>query len=171
MSNKYRQHVVVLPEDDANRQVVNGFVSSPGIIPGRIKVLRSEGGWMKVVESFREDGGRHNYLRNHKDGVFILVIDFDGDEDRLHWALDRIPADVRDRVFIVGARTDPEDLKRSLRQLMACGGSYEEIGRALAEDCRAGTRDVWDQPDLACNRSELDRMAATVRPCLFGVGL
>ena len=134
----------------------------------RIQVLTPCGGWRRVLESLDRDHLAD--LRRYSERRVVLVIDFDGDESRLGWALSQIPGDVRDRVFIIGARTEPEDLKRSLRQAMPDCGSYEKIGSALADDCRADTRAVWDQPDLACNRFELDRMAATVRPCLFGTG-
>jgi hypothetical protein len=31
-ANKYKPHVVVLPEDDANRQLANGFLTHP-VVP------------------------------------------------------------------------------------------------------------------------------------------
>jgi hypothetical protein len=162
MRNRYRPHVLVLPEDDANRQIANGFITFSGIDPGRIQVLPPLGGWTKVLEALKRD--QLADLQRFAKRMLVLLIDFDGDAGRLGEAISRIPADVQDRVFILGARTEPEGLKQALP---GCH-SYEAIGRALAEDCQANTRKAWVQPDLECNLAELDRMNATVRACLFG---
>jgi len=42
--NKYQQHVLVLPEDDANRQLEIGFLLDPLLIDRRIDVLEVAGG-------------------------------------------------------------------------------------------------------------------------------
>ena len=103
-------------------------------------------------------------LREFPQRMLVLVIDFDKQVNRLDEAKARIPADVQDRVFIIGARDDPE----GLRQTLPGRPSFESIGKALAEDCRANTRTIWGTTDLVCNSNELDRMTATVRRCLFG---
>lgn len=58
----------------------------------------------------------------------ILLIDFDGDPERLTCAQSYIPENLKKRVFIVGVWTEPEDLKAAL-------GSYENIGLSIAKDC------------------------------------
>ena len=40
--NRYRPHIMILPEDDANRQLANGFVSHAFIAPRSVQVLPSE---------------------------------------------------------------------------------------------------------------------------------
>jgi hypothetical protein len=55
VSNKHKPHVIVLPEDDANRQIANGFLLDPSIKPRNIQVLNPAGGWGKVLDSFLED--------------------------------------------------------------------------------------------------------------------
>jgi hypothetical protein len=53
----------------------------------------------------------------------VLLIDFDRDEGRAEYAKRRIPERLSDRVFVLGALTDPEALKR------AGLGSYESSVR------------------------------------------
>ena len=160
-TNKYKPHIWVLPEDDANRQIANGFVLDPNVDPNCIQVLPPCGGWIKVLESLREDHTRDLLLYPLR--MLVLVIDFDGDADRLDAVKSQIPPEVLDRVFIIGAQDEPEKLKRMIPRCH----SYESIGRALARDCHANTRTIWGQPGLACNSTELDRMNAEVRSCLF----
>jgi len=51
--NHYLPHVLVLPEDDANRQIANGFQLD--ISSRQIQVLPEAGGWIRVLECFTED--------------------------------------------------------------------------------------------------------------------
>lgn len=44
MSNKHKPHVIVLPEDDANRQIANGFLLDPSIKQGEPEPLRKQCG-------------------------------------------------------------------------------------------------------------------------------
>ena len=62
---------------------------------------------------------------------------------------------------MIGTITEPEDLKR------ADLGSYEEIGKRMAEDCRDGTEKVWGHRLLEHNASELNRLRQQVQPILF----
>ena len=92
--------------------------------------------------------------------LMVLLIDFDGKEDRLAKAKEAIPDHLQDRVFILGAWTEPEALKPDL-------GSYETIGRAMAKDCREGTDTTWDHDLLRHNSAEIGRLRERVRPILF----
>jgi hypothetical protein len=91
----------------------------------------------------------------------VLLIDFDGDRERLTKAKAEIPEHLIDRVFILGTVTKPEALKQ------ANLGSYEEIGSAMAKDCREETESIWGHELLQHNASELDRLREHVRPILF----
>jgi hypothetical protein len=93
----------------------------------------------------------------------VLLIDFDGHEDRLAYAMKAIPERLTERVFILGVLTEPEDLKR------AGLGSYEEIGQDLAKDCREDTDTTWGHDLLRHNSGEVDRLRDCVRPFLFQV--
>jgi hypothetical protein len=91
----------------------------------------------------------------------VLLIDFDGHEDRLAYAKKVIPERLTERVFILGVLTEPEDLKR------AGLGSYETIGQDLAKECREETDAIWAHELLRHNSGEIDRLRGRVRPFLF----
>jgi hypothetical protein len=157
--NKYLPHVLVIPEDEADRQLANGFLLDQSLSTRRIQVLEEAGGWTRVLDQFESDhvAGMESWPAR----FIVLLIDFDGHVDRLGQAKSRIPASLADRVFILGSLTDPEDLKRTL------GNTLEEIGKTLANDCREDTEHIWGHDLLQHNASELDRLRRSVRPFLF----
>jgi hypothetical protein len=55
--NKNRPHIFVLPEDDANRQLANGFFLDHSLWNRRrsFQVLAEAGGWGRVSECFQSD--------------------------------------------------------------------------------------------------------------------
>ena len=158
-ANRYQAHVLVLPEDDANRDLVIGFRSDASVEFRRIQVEDVAGGWRRVLELFQSDyldGMRANALR-----CMVLLFDFEVyPEEWVDLAKAHIPDDVKERVFILGALTTPEELKARL-------GSYETIGKAAAKDCRDGTDTTWGHALLKHNANELDRLRQQVRPILF----
>jgi hypothetical protein len=155
--NKYTPHILVLPEDDANRQLANGFLLHPSLST-QIQVLEEVGGWSKVLDCFEKDHVKK--MDALPDRFMVLLIDFDGQQDRLHRANAVIPDNLKDRVFVLGVWTEPEALRAIL-------GSYEKIGRAIAEDCREDTSTTWGHELLKHNTSEIERMRQQVRPILF----
>ena len=158
--NKYQPHVLVLPEDDANRQMANGFYLDldPGVFT-RIQVLPEVGGWGAVLNTFETDHIKG--MERYPGRYMVLLIDFDSDEGRLNIAAERIPQHLRDRVFVLGALTEPEALKS------AGLGSYETIGREIAKGCREGADFSWEHDMLRHNAGELARLRQHVRPILF----
>ena len=157
--NKYLPHVFVLPEDDANLRLANEFHLNVDWNRHRqMQVLEVAGGWNEVLNVFESvhvvemDRWHHRFM--------VLLIDFDGREQRLQDAKTRIPEHLIDRVFILGTLTEPEALKRDV-------GSYETIGLALAQDCREETDNTWGRPLLRHNAGELGRLRESVRPILF----
>ena len=156
--NQYRPHVLVLPEDEANSRLATGFhveVDSTW----QMRVLPVAGGWIEVLRRFNDDEVPGMDKRPHR--FMILLIDFDGRQDRLHLAKAEIPARLSERVFILGTRTKPEDLKRAKL------GNYETIGSAMANDWRDETAATWGHHLLRHNASELERLREHVRPILF----
>ena len=156
--NRRQPHIFVLPEDRANSQVANGFLLDRHLSNWRIQVLVEAGGWNKVLECFLSDHVVE--MDRYPLRLMILLIDLDGREDRLQYAKSQIPERLTDRVFILGALTEPEFLKTDL-------GSYEAIGLELARDCREETNRTWGHRLLRHNTSELDRLRVKVRPILF----
>lgn len=158
--NKFLPHVFVLPEDDADRQLAKGFHQDVDWNRYRqMQVLPEAGGWTEVLERFKSD---HVIEMDKNPRRFmVLLIDFDGREERLDIAKAAIPNRLSERVFVLGALTEPEDLRR------ANLGSYETIGKTLAGECRENAYTTWGHPLLQHNASELDRLREHVRPILF----
>ena len=158
--NNYLPHVMVLPEDLADQDIANGFqLEMDQQRQRRIQILIVAVGWGHVLDSFERDQLRD--LQKYPNRYLAMVIDFDNATGRRAAAEARIPAHPRDRVFILGTRSEPETLRTAL------GLKYEEIGRDLARDCRQGTRNVWDHPLPADNVTEPARLFERVRPILF----
>jgi len=156
--NRHQPHVMVLPEDDANRQLAKGFLLDQYLSTRKIQVLEEVGGWIKVLECFLSD---HVFEMNRFPSRFMaLLIDFAGNEERLQHAKAKIPEHLTDRVFILGSWSEPERLKATL-------GSYETIGLKLARDCRDQTDTTWGHDLLRHNANELNRLSDRVRPFLF----
>jgi hypothetical protein len=53
MINRYKPHVYILPEDDTNRQIANGFLQNPELNIRAIQILPIIGGWQKTVDTFK----------------------------------------------------------------------------------------------------------------------
>jgi hypothetical protein len=157
-ANRQVPHVLVLPEDDANRQLANGFLLDQFLTPRRMQILEEAGGWHEVLNCFKADHVRE-MDRNAK-RFMILLIDFDGRDDRLNTVRAAIPDHLKERVFVLGALSNPEELRQNL-------GSYETIGLAMARDCRDNTEETWAHGLLRHNAGELDRLRRLVRPILF----
>ena len=158
--NKYLPHVFVLPEDDANRQLANGFHLQ--VDPARqrqMQVLPVAGGWNEVLKRFLSD---HVVAMECNTKRFVvLLIDFDGRPRRLDEAQAVIPDHLIDRVLILGVWTEPEILRANL------GRSYEQIGGEVAGDCRKGSDTTLKHELLRHNVGELNRLRDHVRPILF----
>jgi hypothetical protein len=157
--NKGRPHVLVLPEDDANRQLANGFWLQ--ITPERqrqLDVCHVAGGWKKVLQLFNSD--HVPAMRRYPARFMVLLIDLDEDKSRLEKAKASIPEDLADRVFILSTLTQPEALRADL-------GPYEGIGQAMADDCREETYEICEHKLLQHNAVELGRLRESVRPILF----
>lgn len=122
-------------------------------------LLRVAGGWNNVLVRFSEN--EVSRMRRYTDGFMVLLIDLDGKEERLRDAKAQVPRDLAERVFILGTLSTPEALKK------AGLGTYEIIGKAMAQDCRDETTATWGHLLLRHNSSELDRLRTHVRPILF----
>ena len=156
--NRHQPHVLVLPEDDANRQLANGFLLDPSLATRKIQVLEEVGGWTEVLARFKSDHVSEMDRYPHR--FMVLLIDFDNRADRLNKTRTSIPARLTERVFVLGAESNPEALRASL-------GSYETIGLAMAKDCREDSSTIWGDALLQHNEGELDRLRKHVRPILF----
>ena len=158
--NKYASHVYVIPEDDRDRQLADGFVLHHQVKDSRIQVVPPAGGWAKVLDTFRDEYIPR--LRAYPDSHVIMLIDFDDQvEARTAHFDEKIPEEFKARVFVIGSSCTPETLRKALKI------GFEEIGRRLADDCAAGTAQYWDHEQLRHNDAARQRLVQTVRPFLF----
>lgn len=157
--NKFKPHLLVLPEDDANRQIINGVLLVPQLNANAIYVRRSAGGWHKVLKSFVDNEIAE--MERYPERFLLLLIDFDQQSDRLTIARAKIPQHLRERVFVLGVFSEPEELKKEQ------GISYEKIGGHLAKDCPDVAGDLWAHRLLSHNREELEHLMIGVNGFLF----
>jgi hypothetical protein len=161
MINKYKKHILVLPEDEANIQIANGFVLHPNLNDRAIQVMPPLRGWKKVVETFTEEYARE-MITKYSDRMIVLLMDFDNNyESRLSYVKDQIPEELKARVFVLGVLSEPENLRTDINK------DFEQIGEALAKDCPDNTNELWGHNLLKHNKGELERMASSVKPFLF----
>jgi len=156
--NKMVPHVLVLPEDDANSQLANGFQLDHSLDTRRMQILEEAGGWLEVLDRFKTVHVAE--MERNTNRFMVLLLDFDHRENRLPEVKAEIPAHLNERVFVLGSWGEPEELRQAL-------GSYETIGLALAKDCRDNTNGTWGHALLKHNAGELERLRQLVRPILF----
>ncbi len=158
--NKYKPHLYVIPEDDADRQIADGFVLHARVASRQVQVVEPAGGWSRVLDIFKVE-----YLPLLQNSMthIVMLVDFDGSpaERRAKFEFE-ITEELRSRVFVVGPLDTPESLRQSI------GKDYESIGKALADDCDRGTSDVWGHLQLLHNEAERVRLVGTVKQFLFG---
>ncbi|MDZ8087818.1 MAG: hypothetical protein RMY16_19960 [Nostoc sp. DedQUE12b] len=159
--NKHRPHILVLPEDDANRQIANGFILDLNLNRRTIQVLPEARGWQDAVEKITTNYA--STMRQYPERMIALLIDFDEDKDRLIYVKQQIPDDLENRVFVLGVLSEPESLRRDINK------NFEKIGEALAKDCSDNTNELWGHDLLIHNKTELERMISSVKPFLFNL--
>lgn len=157
--NKYKPHLLILPEDDANREIANGFVNSLKINERIIQILPIADGWTKAMEKFIDDyaSGMQKFPQRR----IVLLINFDQRENRFDYVKKAIPTDLQDRVFILGVQSNPENLRNSTQQ------SFETIGETLADNCADNIDDLWGHELLQHNSDELERIRESIKSFLF----
>ena len=157
--NPYQPHVWLIPEDDANRQLAIGFLLHFAVSDGQVHTRGPAGGWKKVAEVFQSEFLEKLY--QFPDAHVIMLVDFDENNERFEYFSERVPEDVKPRVFVIGAWDEPEELKRQLNS------SLEGIGQALADGCDSDNFEVWHHEHLKHNNAELERLVDVVKPILF----
>lgn len=155
--NKFQDHIYFLPEDDANKDILNGLIVK--LSTNQIRVLNVAGGWSKAIEQFKSTHVQN--LRRYTVRHFVLVIDIDKSETRIKDFLNEVPVDLSERVFILGTWSEPEELKAKLQ----C--NYEKIGNQIAEECKNDSIDFWNHELLKHNMDELRRLNLVMKKIIF----
>ncbi|MEI7824946.1 MAG: hypothetical protein WCI01_06575 [Chlorobiaceae bacterium] len=161
--NREKPHIIVLPEDEANEKIANGFILSLNSNARSIIIDKYTGGWRKVVSKFLDQLVPE--MRKYRACVVVLLIDFDcyegsSHQNRLHQVTREIPDDLKNRVFVLGVLSEPEKLRSKCRM------SFEKIGETLAEGCPDNINGLWMDELLKHNQDELSRILLAVRPFL-----
>jgi hypothetical protein len=100
-------------------------------------------------------------MRIYPERHVVFLLDFDDQSDRPDKVKAKIPEDLRGKVFLLGVQSEPEALRQ------AGFGSFEDIGRRLAKECRERTKDIWAHDLLRQNTGEVNRSEQTVCGFLF----
>lgn len=159
--NKYKPHLYVIPEDDADRQIADGFVLHARVAARQVQVVEPAGGWARVLDVFKEE--YLPILQQNQHTHVVMLIDFDGSPEARRAKFDpEIPSNIRDRVFVIGPRDKPEALRQSLG-----GGGFEDIGRSLADECDNQQPTTWNHHQLSHNDAECRRLVGAVKEFLF----
>lgn len=159
--NKFQPHVYVIPEDRADEEIANGFVLHDQVQQRQIQVLPCANGWPGVLAKLKIEYLPH--LRGFKQGNLVLLIDYDGKyEKRRKQFDDEVPDELKERVFVLGAKETPEQLKSKLKM------NFEAIGQALADDCFYNRTSLWDHEQLKHNDPDRGRLFTSVRKIMFG---
>ena len=157
--NKYRPHICVLPEHDADRQIANGFLTNSNVALKSIDTLPIGNGWGRVLEEFLHNHAKP--VRRNTVSYFILLFDFDADETRLEYFRNQIPSGMHSRVFMIGTWTEPEKLRSDTKS------NLEQLGATLASECFENRRELWNHELLRHNLRELNRMPDELRKLIF----
>ena len=83
-ANRYLPHVLALPEDDANRDIVIGFRRNLAIDFRQVQVEDVAGGWHEVLDLF--ESIHAGEMDRHPNRRMVLLIDLDDDLGRLRSA-------------------------------------------------------------------------------------
>ena len=172
--NRERPHLLVIPEDEHWQQIVNGFLQEASVNQRSLQVLPLAGGWPKAFDSIADSYAAR--MRRYSECRLVLLIDYDTSEHRSAKLEDRLakfkgrlakfkdktPADLSDRVFVIGVLSDePKDLCKKT------GMNLEKVGEELAKNCADDIPGLWDHDLLRHNKPELERMIPFVKSFLF----
>ena len=136
-----------------------GFLNHASVTDRIVSIREIAGGWGNVLTVFQEE--YVSILSNNQYAHVIMLIDFDDVEGRRAQFEAKIPSELLNRVFLIGAKVNPEVLRISV------GESFESIGRRLAQECVEGRYQLWIHPHLIHNAGDLKRLETVVKPILF----
>jgi hypothetical protein len=149
--NREKWHLLIKPEDDANRQIANGFVESLELqAQNKVQLLPPAGGWVKALEFIQ-----CAQLERFRQRRVLILIDFDKSLELRRKIVEKYTS-VSSRVFVVGAKPEAEDLRREMK----C--HFEECGERIAGDCVSRECAIWKLESLDHNEDMLNRLCPEV---------
>jgi len=163
--NKFQPHLLILPEDQAVKDVAIGAVESIRVkAAANLSIEKLLDGWRKLEDRLPE---YDHYLGKHPEARLLAIIDLDGDRNRPDEVRTWINVSFADRIFLLSSFHEPEALQRALHQDLKLTGSLEMIGGTLVDDCPDDQSEAWAHSHLEHNKPELERFMASCRPILF----
>ncbi len=157
--NKYQFALLVVPEDQANKDLVIGARDSqPNTIQNKIRIEPVPGGrdevWTATIHDYLPRLER--YERWH----LVLVIDHDADVPKIQQHFDElIPQSLKSRVWVLGCRSEPE----SCRSRLGRPGPLRELGSELFNSCMTQLSPLWDHNELNHNKAQLESLRKTLQ--------
>ena len=158
--NKFKPHLFIVPEDDADRQIAVGFQMHLEA-KGEMQIVDVARGWLKVVGVIKDE--YVPLLKNNLNSHVLGIIDCDKDVDRIAEQLENFPEDIRNRIFLLGVNENPQEFKRSAKM------HFAEIGEKLADECYKDELDLWNHEMLSYSSSEALRAKDVLRELVFGL--
>lgn len=158
--NKFKPHLFIVPEDDADRQIAVGFQMHLEA-KGEMQIVDVARGWLKVVGVIKDE--YVPLLKNNLNSHVLGIIDCDKDADRIAGQLENFPEDIRNRIFLLGVNENPQEFKRSAKM------HFAEIGEKLADECYKDELDLWNHEMLSYSSSEALRAKDVLRELVFGL--
>ena len=156
--NCYQPHLLVIPEVKANQDIVNGFLLHVEYNARQLQVLDLANGWSKGKDKLLELS--EGNLAKNKNAHALLLIDHDGDPARGFNIKAQISDDVKDRVFVIGVLSEPEELKSANQK-------YERIGGLIADGCKDNNSEFWQHELLVHNLEEVQRLSEAFHDLFF----
>lgn len=167
--NRQQEHVIFFGEDEATRDLAQGFVESAKINELRCDVWHTFGtGWQSTVEAIElVNMVRYPLTR------LVLVIDLD--RKGVHH-IDKIKREIaespfKDRVYVIGGAKDVQALQRAFVAANSIGKmSEQDTGRKIADECfkdESCIEGVWANPELVGNVAELVRLCRDAKDIIF----
>lgn len=159
--NKYKDHLIIVAEDEALHAVVNGFLLNNSINTNTCKLMPYSRGWTKVED---QTSGYSRDLEKTPCRRVLFVIDFDKNGKRLNRFKCKFPQELHDRMFVIGPWSNVENLKTCLGSQ-----SCENVGRTLSEACPINSKKTgaWSCKELSHITSEAQRLCENVKNFLF----
>lgn len=156
--NFYQLHLLVIPEDKANQDIVNGFLLRVESNERQLQVLNLANGWSKGRDMLLSLSEGH--LKKFTNAHALLLIDHDGYPARGSDIKAQISDEVKDRVFVIGVLSEPEELKSANQK-------YEQMGKRIADGCKDNNSDFWQHELLVHNLEEVQRLSEVVHDFFF----
>ena len=152
--NNYREHLLVIFEDQAYKDYYLGFANHALFNDSQIYDGDIFGGWTKIQEQVNDENSvTLEHLSRFENAYVLALLDCDKDINRIDSIRRKIPNIYQDRIFFLSSFDEAEHLKDDLGQ-----GKKETIGYQLAQHCYDNDSSLWKVPMLNHNLPEIEKL-------------